>query len=43
MELKIAGSNPAEVVGFFGAKKSTPCLPSEGSKAFFSISQICGM
>jgi hypothetical protein len=26
---KIAGSIPAKAVGFFGQKKSTPCLPSE--------------
>jgi hypothetical protein len=25
-----AGSNPAEAVGFFRAKKSSACLPSEG-------------
>ena len=27
---KLAGSNPAEAVGFFGAKKSSARLPSEG-------------
>jgi hypothetical protein len=27
---KFAGSNPAEAVGFFRAKKSSACLPSEG-------------
>jgi hypothetical protein len=27
---KIAGSPPAEAVGFFLAKKSSACLPSEG-------------
>jgi hypothetical protein len=27
---KIAGSNLTEAVGFFRAKKSTACLPSEG-------------
>ena len=27
---KFAGSNPAEAVGFLGAKKSSACLPSEG-------------
>jgi hypothetical protein len=27
---KFAGSNPAEAVGFFGRKKSSACLPSEG-------------
>jgi hypothetical protein len=27
---KIAGSLPAEAVGFFRAKKSSACLPSEG-------------
>ena len=27
---KFAGSNPAEVVGFFRAKKSSARLPSEG-------------
>ena len=27
---KFAGSNPAEAVGFFGAKKSSARLPSEG-------------
>ena len=26
---KFAGSNPAEDVGFFRAKKSSACLPSE--------------
>ena len=26
---KFAGSNPAEAVGFFRAKKFSPCLPSE--------------
>ena len=28
--LKFAGSNPAEAVGFFRAKKSSARLPSEG-------------
>jgi hypothetical protein len=28
--LKVAGSNPAKCVGFYRAKKSLPCLPSEG-------------
>ena len=28
--LKSAGSNPAEAVGFFGEKKSSARLPSEG-------------
>jgi hypothetical protein len=28
--LKFAGSNPAEAVGFFRAKKSPALLPSEG-------------
>ena len=27
---KFAGSNPAEAIGFFGRKKSSACLPSEG-------------
>jgi hypothetical protein len=27
---KFAVSNPAEAVGFFRAKKSSACLPSEG-------------
>ena len=27
---KVAGSNPAEAVGFFRAKKSSARLPSEG-------------
>ena len=27
---KFAGSNPAEAVGFFGRKKSSARLPSEG-------------
>ena len=27
---KFAGSNPAEAVGFFRAKKTSACLPSEG-------------
>jgi hypothetical protein len=28
LEPKFAGSNLAEAVGFFGAKKSSACLPS---------------
>jgi hypothetical protein len=28
--LELAGSNPAEAVGFFRVKKSSGCLPSEG-------------
>jgi hypothetical protein len=27
---QFAGSNPAEAIGFFGAEKSSACLPSEG-------------
>ena len=30
---KFAGSNPAEAVGFLGAKKSSARLPSEGKKS----------
>jgi hypothetical protein len=30
LELKFVGSNSAQAVGFFRAKKSSPCLPSEG-------------
>jgi hypothetical protein len=30
LEPKVAGSNPAEAVGFFRAKKSPARLPSEG-------------
>ena len=30
---KFAGSNPAEAVGFFRAKKSSARLPSEGKKS----------
>jgi hypothetical protein len=30
LEPKVAGSNPAEAVGFFRAKKSSAGLPSEG-------------
>jgi hypothetical protein len=30
---KIAGSNPAEAVWFFGWKKSSECLPSEGKQS----------
>jgi hypothetical protein len=30
LEDAFAGSNPAEAVGFFRAKKSPACLPSEG-------------
>jgi hypothetical protein len=29
MLAEFAGSNPAEAVGFFRAKKSSACLPSE--------------
>jgi hypothetical protein len=28
--MPIAGSNPAKTVGFFDAKKTSACLPSEG-------------
>jgi hypothetical protein len=30
LEPKVAGSNPAETVGFFRVKKSSARLPSEG-------------
>jgi hypothetical protein len=30
VRVKFAGSNPAEAVGFFRAKKSSARLPSEG-------------
>ena len=36
--LKFAGSNPAEAVGFFRAKKSSARLPSKGSKAVCPMS-----
>jgi hypothetical protein len=40
---KIAGSNPAEAVGFFGQKYPQNALFRRGSKAVCPMSQICGM
>jgi hypothetical protein len=33
---QIVGSNPAEAVEFFGRKKSSACLPSEGKYSLLS-------
>ena len=40
---KIAGSIPAEAVGFFGQKKSTACLHWGGSKAVSHVADLRGM
>jgi len=40
---KIAGSNPAEAVGFFGRKNPQHAFLRRGSKAVCPMSQICGM
>ena len=40
---KIAGSNPAEGVGFFGRKNPQHAFLRRGSKAVCPMSQICGM
>jgi hypothetical protein len=39
----IAGSNPAEAVGFFGRKNPQNAFLRRGSKAVCPMSQICGM
>jgi hypothetical protein len=39
----IAGSNPAEAVGFFGQKNPQHAFLRRGSKAVCPMSQICGM
>jgi hypothetical protein len=41
--LKMAGSNPAEAVGFFGRKNPQSAFLRRGSKAVCPMSQICGM
>jgi hypothetical protein len=44
LEPNFAGSNPAEAVGFFRAKKSPQyAFLRKGSKAVGPMSQICGM
>jgi hypothetical protein len=40
---KIAGSLPAEAVGFFGRKSPQHAFLRKGSKAVCPMSQICGM
>jgi hypothetical protein len=40
---KIAGSNQAEAVGFFGRNNPQHAFPQRGSKAVCPMSQICGM
>jgi hypothetical protein len=40
---KFASSNPAETVGFFGAKNPQHAFLRRGSKAVCPMSQICGM
>jgi hypothetical protein len=40
---KIAGSNPAEAVGFLGRKNPQHAFLRKGSKAVCPMSQICGM
>jgi hypothetical protein len=40
---KIAGSLPAEAVGFFGRKNPQHAFLQTGSKAICPMSQICGM
>ena len=40
---KIAGSNPAEAVGFFGRKSPQHAFLRRGSKAVRPMPQICGM
>jgi hypothetical protein len=39
----IAGSLPAEAVGFFGRKNPQHAFFQKGSKAVCPMSQICGM
>jgi hypothetical protein len=40
----LAGSNPAEAVGFFFERKNPQhAFLRKGSKAFCHMSQICGM
>jgi hypothetical protein len=43
IQKKIAGSNPAEAVGFFGLKNPQHAFLRRGSKAVRPMSQICGM
>jgi hypothetical protein len=40
---KIAGSNPAEAIGFFRRKNPQHAFLRRGSKAVYPMSQICGM
>jgi hypothetical protein len=40
---KIAGSLPAEAVGFFGRKNPQHAFLRKRSKAVCPVSQICGM
>jgi hypothetical protein len=40
---KFAGSNPAEVVGFFGRKNPQHAFLRRGSKAFGPMLQLCGI
>jgi len=41
---EFAGSNPAEVVGFFGHLKNPPhAFLRRGSERICSMSQLCGM
>jgi hypothetical protein len=40
---KIAGSNPAEAVGFFGRQNPQHAFLRRGSKAVCPMSQLCGM
>jgi hypothetical protein len=39
---KIAGSKPAEAVGFFGSKNLQHAFLRRGKKAVCPMSQICG-
>ena len=44
MEPEFAGSNPAEVVGFFGRPENPQyAFLRRGSKIICSMSQLCGM
>jgi hypothetical protein len=40
---KIAGSNPAKTVGFFGVKNPQHAFLQRGNKAVCPMLQICGM
>jgi hypothetical protein len=40
---KIAGSNPAEAVGFFGRNNPQHVFLRRGSKTVYPMSQLCGM